>query len=341
MTDGTYFRSFAETFLILLGPAAVLGFFVAYLRYVRAREVEEQTVRVLYEPPRRLTPLEVALLYRPEFDPHIGVLMLVELELRGYVRVTAIPGDGQDYWIDLLKPRDYWTALSRYESEFLGALFEGRDAPARVTMSEVGLFPILLAVWRHLDRDLVARGYLKPSLPPLSGVAGFLALFLCGSFGVASYFFGAVNPDAFPMFMPALALTLAATGGVLTFGVPKLPRLGPKGQEARDAILGFREFLVRAEKPVIEALQTEPERFTRLLPYAIALGVEERWVKAFSPLRQVPAGGAPVSPLVLETFLEADKAAQLAPLFAEARRTGKRLDRTEVLRRLTARAGKG
>jgi uncharacterized membrane protein len=48
-------------------------------------------------------------------------------------------------------------------------------------------------------------------------------------------------------------------------------------------VRGFQEFLERAEKDRLERMP--PETFNRWLPWAIALGVTERWILNFQGLR--------------------------------------------------------
>ena len=54
------------------------------------------------------------------------------------------------------------------------------------------------------------------------------------------------------------------------------------GQLALRDVLGLREFLQRVEKDRLRKLT--PESLERLLPYAMALGVEGHWVGAFKGL---------------------------------------------------------
>ena len=53
-------------------------------------------------------------------------------------------------------------------------------------------------------------------------------------------------------------------------------------------VLGFKDFLGRAEKDHIERLETTPELFEKYLPYAMALGVEGNWTRAFGNVTVPP-----------------------------------------------------
>jgi uncharacterized membrane protein len=61
-------------------------------------------------------------------------------------------------------------------------------------------------------------------------------------------------------------------------------RLTPKGLSVLKKILGFREFLQLTEKDRLELLnapELQPEMFEKFLPYAMVLGVENKWAKKF------------------------------------------------------------
>ncbi len=70
------------------------------------------------------------------------------------------------------------------------------------------------------------------------------------------------------------------------------------GARAREAALGFREFLERVESDRYRRMVTSPELFERYLPHAMAFGVEGRWAAAFDDLYREPpdwysGGGRP------------------------------------------------
>ena len=64
-----------------------------------------------------------------------------------------------------------------------------------------------------------------------------------------------------------------------------MPAKTNTGASAYMDILGFQEFLNRAEKDKIERLG-EKDLFSKFLPYAIALDVAENWAKAFEGMYQ-------------------------------------------------------
>jgi len=65
-------------------------------------------------------------------------------------------------------------------------------------------------------------------------------------------------------------------------------------------ILGFREFMIRAEKDHLERMG-DSHLFSKFLPYAMALDVTDNWAKAFQGIYQQPPEWY-VSPLGIRTF---------------------------------------
>ena len=54
------------------------------------------------------------------------------------------------------------------------------------------------------------------------------------------------------------------------------------GEKITAQIQGFRNFLITAEKPRLEALVAEnPNYFYNILPYTYALNVSKKWIKKF------------------------------------------------------------
>ena len=61
--------------------------------------------------------------------------------------------------------------------------------------------------------------------------------------------------------------------------------ISPEGRKLLDEIKGFREFLIAVDADRFERLnppEKSPELFEKLLPYALALGVEQQWSKQFT-----------------------------------------------------------
>jgi len=125
-------------------------------------------------------------------------------------------------------------------------------------------------------------------------ISGFLIFSLIAGV-VGRIFFDHVH-DANTLAVVALGLiVLLNVLFVLVMGAPT-----PLGRQLMDAIEGLRLYLTVAEKDRMNmqgAPQMSPQHFETLLPYAVALGVEKPWSKAFETwLAAASAGAAAYAP---------------------------------------------
>ena len=120
-------------------------------------------------------------------------------------------------------------------------------------------------------------------------ISGFLIFSLIAGV-VGRIFFDHVH-DANTLAVVALGLiVLLNVLFVLVMGAPT-----PLGRQLMDAIEGLRLYLTVAEKDRMNmqgAPQMSPQHFETLLPYAVALGVEKPWSKAFETWLAAASTGA-------------------------------------------------
>ncbi len=107
------------------------------------------------------------------------------------------------------------------------------------------------------------------------------------------------------LFSDSIGGTRALLAGVLS-GIPILgfakfmPAKTKTGTAAYMDILGFEEFLNRAEKDQLLRMKDE-NLFSKFFPYALALNVADNWAKAFEGIYQQPPEWY-VSPSGFRTF---------------------------------------
>jgi hypothetical protein len=140
------------------------------------------------------------------------------------------------------------------------------------------------AAWLCVGLFLVALGAAPRSRR--SGAGGWIALGLAivaGALGLVMLFgllaFAADAGLLLPVLSPLLALPLALSA----FWWMAAPTR--EGRAVMDRIAGFQRYLSVTEENRLEVLhppEKTPELFERFLPFAIALGVENRWADKFS-----------------------------------------------------------
>ena len=96
-------------------------------------------------------------------------------------------------------------------------------------------------------------------------------------------FLGAVN---FALSGPLLWLSLVIAAAIVYLFFRIMPAKSLKGTQTTVDIRGFQEFMNRVDGDRLRNMPSDT--FEKFLPYAMALGVEKRWAKAFSGITQSP-----------------------------------------------------
>lgn len=251
-----------------------------YLWHGRGRDPEGRgTIIAQYNAPDRLTPGEVGTIIDEKVDNKDISANIINLAVNGYLKITAIENKwgvfgSKDYYLEKLKESDDF--LEDFDKELLGSLFK---TGVKVKISELKnkFYNDLNRVKNKIYKEVVVKGYFPESPESVrtkyamigAGII-FLGIFL-GIFLINySGFFGVVS--------------LAASGFIIMVFGSIMPAKTKKGVDAKEYILGFKEYLSVAEKSRIDfhnAPEKNPERFEKLLPFAIVLGVEEAWAKQF------------------------------------------------------------
>jgi uncharacterized membrane protein YgcG len=291
----------------------------------RGRDPREESIVVQYEPPASMTPAEVGTLIDHEAEMRDITSTLVDMAVRGYAGIEErtekkLMGlfTSTDFVFYRRRPRDEWGELAEHERLYLTGLFQhaehseesweelravahaAGDEPERAHSGRAGsgsesvmlsalaqrFYTALPGIRNALYDSLVERGYYlrRPDrVKNLWLALAAVVLFMCamGAFIAADSAWGWVS-----------AWALAAGGAVsaiIIFIFSRImPARTPAGARAREAALGFREFLSRVESERYRQMITSPEMFERYLPYAMAFGVEGRWARAFEDIYREP-----------------------------------------------------
>ncbi len=187
--------------------------------------------------------------------------------------------------LQLLKPSTDWQGLRPHEEKLLGALF-GRTARSETSrpdaagvIDEVAIADLQNKFYKDLPEirerifsQLVDRGYYRrrPDRVVLQYVMLAALTLAVGVGACITLELGAAGWVA--------AILSAAV--VMGFGLV-MPARTIEGARAREGVQGFEEFLDRVEADKLERIARTPDMFERFLPFAMALGVERNWSKAF------------------------------------------------------------
>ncbi len=284
-------KPFLRRYWVLEVPVVIfLALFALW--YYRGRDPKAVgPVMVRYAPPEGLTPGEVGTLVDNSPDVRDITATLVDLAVRGFIRIAEMRGPltlGQPFYtLRLVKPSKEWQQLKAHEQALLEGVFPDPAEPGKtVALSDLqsGFYSYLPGIRQALIKELIEQECYS-SDPSMAGkslkswalLVGFIEFF---AFAVDAATSETTAIEAILSF--ALSITL------LLIFAKLMPARTKVGAKVRQEILGFEEFLNRAEKDYLLRVVSHPELFDRFLPYAMALGVDRNWARAFEKICHQP-----------------------------------------------------
>lgn len=276
----------------------VLPFLIVFLAIrawsSRGRDPKEGAIAVQYEPVAGLSPAELGTLVDHRAEMRDITATLVDLAVRGYVRIEETRErkllgllTDTDFQFHLRKPMEEWSGLAGHEERYLDALFQGSSS-VKLSDLQNKFYKSLPGIRDALYEQLVERGFYKQRPDSvknnwLGGGVVVLAAGVGGALWASATSATWVSPVALGIAGIISGLTLLVFAGLM-------PARTVDGARAREAALGFREFLSRVESDRYKRMITSPEMFERFLPYAMAFDVEEKWARAFEGIyRESPS----------------------------------------------------
>ena len=275
-------------------PLAIpLLVFVAMLQLwrTRGRDPELAPITTQYEPPAGMTPAELGTLIDGKPDMRDITASIVDLAVRGYLHIAESEEErlfglfsSKDYTFTLKKERSAWNELKEHERDLLDALFTGAVTTVRLSDLKNKFYKHLPGLREGLYGRLVTDGYYtgRPDrVRLLYIILGVVAGAVIGFASSAIMLRLGMQPIA------GIAAGILSGAVVVLFGW-FMPSRTPRGTRELEKVLGFREFLSRVEADRLDRTVKTPEMFEKFLPYAMALGVEDNWAKAFEGIYTTP-----------------------------------------------------
>lgn len=267
----------------MLLPIAAAGFVWRQWRRHGRDPQGAAALPVRYEPPPGFTPAEVGTVVDESADSLDLTATILDLAVRGLMRIEEVEGAGFSF----LSSRDYRlhrtgasdAGLKEHERLLLAGLFQG-GSPVLVSDLKDRFYEKVPGILQALYREVSGRGGCFAVAPDqirnryrIAGAA------VAGLSVVAGWTEQSI---------PAIVSPLVAAGIVVGFS-GAMPRRTEKGRRTCDDILGFREFVRRVDGDRLERSGGRTaERFEKILPYAVVLGVADRWATVFSDIYTAP-----------------------------------------------------
>lgn len=249
-------------------------------------------------PPDGLRPGQVGTLLDEKAHPLDVTATIVDLAVRGYLRIEEIPKEGLFGSADwrLVQLRD-GAGLQPYEALLFERLFAGRGPVVLLSSLKDTFANDLGRVQDALYEDVVHQGWFRQRPDRTRGIwigigVGVLVVGVLVTAAVAAFTAWGIVP-----------LPLVLGGILLLVFAGKMPARTAKGTGTLRRVLGFKRFIDESEA---ERARFAEQRhlFTEYLPYAVVFGATEKWAKAFTGLDgQLPATPFYVSPRPFNGFM--------------------------------------
>ncbi|HEV2521548.1 MAG TPA: DUF2207 domain-containing protein [Candidatus Acidoferrales bacterium] len=266
--------------------------FMFWLWYTRGRDPRVGPIAVQYAPPEGMTPAEAGTLVDDDAAMRDITATIVDLAVRGYIVIEEKEKSGlmgllhnKEYVFHLKKSPSEWKGLKPHELVLIVGIFSnGAQPDVELSSLENQFYKNLPGIKDSIFDALMERGYFQHRPDYVRST------FVGGGFAVAVVFFLLGNSVAQKMGMPPAPFFIAGilSGGIIAgFGWFMKART-VAGVKALAGVLGFEDFLTHVEADRMDRISQTPETFEKFLPFAMALGVEKKWVGAFQNIYSQP-----------------------------------------------------
>jgi len=271
----TLYVSFWETplgklTLVLIGLAAVLWYLILpialfVLYFYRGRDpFVGRSLTAWYSPPkskdgRSLTPAETGALIDETVNKRDIFSTIISFAQRGYIRIEerrrpegSARREKKDFWLSKVNKQKKGDKPLPFEKKLMDGIFEEGN---EINLKKTKIYKTIAKVENMLYKDMVSEKYFPHNPKTVRTI-----YYILGSIALVT-------------FNLALALTAFIVGRIM-------PRKTLHGAQTANVARGMKNFLNSQERQM--NFQGDKQLFfEKLLPYAIAFGVEKNWAKRF------------------------------------------------------------
>lgn len=282
----TVFQSWFGALMIILATLMTVGIATGMILawWLKGRDVGVPEIDVVrYEPPADLRPMEVAYLANEDSSTSDITAAIVDLAIRGKLVITEEGEKG------LLKRKKFGFIrtgpavddLSGYEQSIMSGLFASGDHVTEDDLEDK-FYTSLGTIYLELKDQVLSKDLFAGDPSKVKGryyLVGALMILLIILFylGRSWFDFGWID-----VFIPALAIS----GLVVIIVGHGMSRRTAKGSEALSYVNGFKDYMETAEQEEMKFMT--PENFQQNLPYAMVLGVADKWAEKFADIYTTP-----------------------------------------------------
>ncbi|MEK7143126.1 MAG: DUF2207 domain-containing protein [Patescibacteria group bacterium] len=227
------------------------------------------TIAPEFSPPENLLPAEMGTLLDEKADRRDISATIIDLAVKGYLKIRE-----KDKKYTLIKLKEDGKDLKNFEKNIFSGLFLSGKT---VKLSEIheDFAAKLSDIFDNLYQNLIEKKYFPKNPQKVRNKQlwfGFIVIILSGLFFWLSW---------------NLMTALILSGVLILIFSRSMPKKTREGVIVKDKILGFKEFLYRAERYRIH-WQEKENIFEKYLPYAMVLGIADKWAKNFKDIYKNP-----------------------------------------------------
>jgi uncharacterized membrane protein len=266
--------------------------FMFWLWYTRGRDPRVGPIAVQYAPPEGMSPAEAGALVDETAAMRDITATIVDLAVRGYIVIEEKDKQGmmglvhnKDYVFHLKKGAKEWTGLKSHELVLLAGIFSnGLLTDVELSSLQNEFYKNLPSITNSIFDELMELGYFqhRPDYVRSAFVGGGVVL------GVLFFFMGTAASQKMGMAPAPFFIAAILSGGIIAGFGWFMRAHTANGVKALAGVLGFEDFLTHVEADHLDRISQTPETFEKFLPYAMALGVEKKWVGAFQNIYTQP-----------------------------------------------------
>jgi len=272
--------------IVFLPLVTLIGMFGLW--WVKGRDPDPgMSVAPMYEPPSGISPAEAGTLLEDTIHPRDITSTIVDLAVRGYIQIEetaekTLVFTNKDYVFHLLKPREQWGAdLAPHELVMLENIFAGGDE-TRLSSLKNRFYTSVPVIRQDIMAALKRKGIYLLDPESANGYSVGMAVAIIALLALLQYL-GWAN---FFNSAPLLVVCVPVSALIWWLFARVMSAKTVKGAQTRIAVLGFQEFMNRVDAERLKVMP--PTTFEKLLPYAMALGVEHHWAQAFTGIVKDP-----------------------------------------------------
>lgn len=271
-TDSENFLAFlVDSFFGLLSILLLLISFTFYFLFWdrHGRDPQKGSIYPLFYAPKGLRPYDIPFLQEMNYVPKCLSSAIVTLAIKGHLAIkeeSRLLGFGSKYTLE--KASLNKEAVDETEAEVLRSLFYSSDTLDCESANHAYFEAARKSLNKSLEHKL--SNYFRRNIEYL------LPGILCSALASCSaLYYG---------FLPLTVVIILLSGLSLYVFFKIMPAYTTEGRKLLDEIEGYKLYLDTAQKGHYDNIsfpELTVERFESCLPFAVALGVEAKWMSAF------------------------------------------------------------